>query len=138
MGKEEQIAFNKMAMFANAVKQANQNADTQKAEIKKKPYPFNDIDTWKERFKSGDEKTVKEFFEFSLPIRFHLYWLLEMGTEEHFNVSMKKCGYNYFNILQMIKDRMPAEFFMYFNDLLMDDEFSKFESAFTRTLKGFF
>lgn len=101
-------------------------------------YPFNNIEVWITNFRERDEKTVQEFFNFSLPVRFHLYWLLEMGTEESYQNSMVQNNYNYFHILQMLKDRMPAEFYMYFNDLLVEEEFVRYEAAFLKSLQGIF
>lgn len=99
-------------------------------------YPFNDIEAWIADFRRRKENTVQEFFDFSLPVRFHLYWLLEMGTEGSYQNSMSQNKYNYFHILQMVKDRMPAEFYAYFNDLLMDEERDKYEAIFMRNLNG--
>lgn len=43
---------------------------------------------------------------------------------------MRKHEYNYLSILNYIKKKMPAEFYMYFNDLLTDEERPKYEGAF--------
>lgn len=103
-----------------------------------KDYPFNNIEEWITNFRERDEKTVQEFFHFSLPVRFHLYWLLEFGTEESFREAMTNSNYNYLPMLQQVKQRMPAEFYKYFNDLLMEEEFERYEAAFLRSLQGIF
>lgn len=59
-----------------------------------------------------------------------------MMSEEDYQIAMQKNGYDYIPILYRIKNELPDEFYMYFNDLLMDEELPKYEAAFNRKIQG--
>lgn len=82
------------------------------------------------------EQEIKEFFSLPLPERFHRYMVEEMMSEEDYQIAMRKNGYDYIPILYRIKNELPDEFYMYFNDLLMDEELPKYEAAFNRKMQG--
>jgi hypothetical protein len=82
------------------------------------------------------EQEIKEYFSLPLPERFHRYMVEEMMSEEDYQIAMQKNGYDYIPILYRIKNELPDEFYMYFNDLLMDEELPKYEAAFNRKIQG--
>ena len=59
-----------------------------------------------------------------------------MMSEEDYQIAMQKNGYDYIPILYRIKNELPDEFYMYFNDLLMAEELPKYEAAFNRKIQG--
>lgn len=83
-----------------------------------------------------NEQEIKEFFSLPLPERFHRYMVEEMMSEDDYQIAMQKNGYDYIPILYRIKNELPDEFYMYFNDLLMDEELPKYEAAFNRKMQG--
>ena len=84
------------------------------------------------------EQEAKEYMAKPLPERFHDFMLMEMCDEDGYNEMMRQNHYNYLPILQRIKEQMPTEFFAYFHDLLSDEEYDKYQQAFTRSLLGGF
>lgn len=84
------------------------------------------------------EQEIKEFFNLPLPERFHRFMVEELMCEEDYQETMRKHEYNYLPILNYIKKKMPAEFYMYFNDLLTDEERPKYEGTFRKLMSGFF
>ncbi|QFQ13275.1 hypothetical protein C7Y71_009800 [Pseudoprevotella muciniphila] len=83
-----------------------------------------------------DFEEAKEFMKKPLPERFHIYMISEMCDEDGYNEMMKNNNYNYLPILQQIKEKLPAEFFAYFNDLLIEEEYDKYFDAFKKALGG--
>ena len=82
------------------------------------------------------EKEAKEFMAKPLPERFHIFMLSEMCDEAGYEEMIRNNDYNYLPVLQQVKEKMPVEFFAYFNDLLCEEEYDKYNQAFMRSLYG--
>lgn len=79
----------------------------------------------------------EEFMQLSLPERFKLFMLEEMCDEATYLKMMQANHNNYLAILGKLKQDMPDLFYMYFNDLLFDEEREEYNKAFCQSIDNF-
>ncbi|GEM_PF-4343927 len=77
---------------------------------------------------------AKRFMSLPLPDRWKIYACREMWTEDRYDEEMKKRNYDYLPLLLMLKQRLPGEFFAYFNDLLCDEEYNSYYRQFAESM----
>lgn len=79
---------------------------------------------------------AEAFMQMSLPDRFHVYMVREMCSEDDYQEAMRNNGYDYLPMLYRIKKEIPGEFYMYFYDLLHEEEHDYYYNKFLQALKG--
>lgn len=81
-----------------------------------------------------NEKEAIEFMNSPLPERFHKYMVTEICSEEDYQECMRNNRYNYLPMLQRIKEQIPAEFYVYFHDLLCEEEYQWYYEQFKKSI----
>lgn len=77
---------------------------------------------------------AKRFMSLPLPERWKIYACREMWSADRYDEEMKKRNYNYLALLLMLKQRLPGEFFAYFNDLLCEEEYDWYYKQFNKSI----